>query len=361
MRLSKGIPLGLIWLSLVVRPAGAAGPLGAAEKREAVQAIARIYREQYVYPDVAEKMASLILSREREGKYADLQDGKELARQLTIDLYSVCQDRHVTVAYVPERIARRKAMSADQLAAEDMQEARRRNFGFSEARVLEGRVGYLKMTYFDGSSEAFAAASSALSFLAHCDALILDVRYNPGGDAAMAQFLASYFLPGPAVLLDQFHYRQGGRVDQLWSLPYVPGRRLTQTDLYILIDRYTFSAAEGLAYDLQALKRAVVVGEPSVGGAHVTEDKTVLDCYLLFVPVGYSRNPVTGTNFEGKGVQPDFPAAGPTALDQAHLKALTQLQEKGPDAGRRQEQERARKAVQDRIAASPAPPLKKTE
>ena len=100
----------------------------------------------------------------------------------------------------------------------------------------------------------------------------------------MAQFLASYFLEGAPVLLDELHYRRGGRVEQLWSLPFVPGNKLAGTDLYILVDAYTFSSAEGLAYDLQSLRKAVIVGEPSVGGAHAVETQTAPVPAVMPVP-----------------------------------------------------------------------------
>jgi len=93
----------------------------------------------------------------------------------------------------------------------------------------------------------------------------ISLSFNPGGDSAMVQFLASFFLGDEPVLLDEFHSPREGRISQLWSLPYVLGKKPVQADLYILTDGYTFSAAEGLAYDLQALKKAAIVGTPSAG------------------------------------------------------------------------------------------------
>lgn len=330
----------------IVAPAQA---LGAKDKKEAVQAIALAYETGYVYPAVGKKMADLLRRKAAAGKYDALAGGRELAREITADLFSVCADRHAVVAFMPERIQKRKNSDPQRLAAEELQEARRANFGLQEARIMAGNVGNLKLTSFAGSTEALAAAAAAMQFLGRCEALVIDVRFNPGGDAAMAQFLASYFFEGEPVLLDEFHYRRDGRIDQLWSLPYVPGKKLTGTDLYILIDAYTFSAAEGLAYDLQALKRAVIVGVPSVGGAHVTETQTVLDSYLLFMPVAYSKNPVTGTNFQGKGVQPDLQFNGETALLSTHIHALEQLLKKSHDPSRKAELEAVLKKVKEKM------------
>lgn len=329
----------LLMILLAARAAVPAQALDGKEIKAAVQAIAQVFESGYVYPELGRKMAGRLRQKAAAGEYDALAGGRDLARQITEDLQSISADRHAVVFYKPEQIQRRKNTDPQQLADKELQSARRANFGFEEARVLDGNVGYLKLSSFDGSAEAFAAAAAALQFLSHCEALVLDVRFNPGGDPAMAQFLASYFLEGGPVLLDELHYRRDGRVEQLWSLPYVPGSKLTRTDLYILIDAFTFSSAEGLAYDLQALKRAVIVGEPSAGGAHAVETRTVLDSYLLFLPVAFSKNPVTGTNFQGKGVQPDLKANGKTAVLDTQIHALEQLLKKNPDQSRKAELE----------------------
>jgi hypothetical protein len=108
----------------------------------------------------------------------------------------------------------------------------------------------------------------------------------------------------------------------MWSLPYVPGQKLEHTDLYILMSGLTFSAAEGMAYDLKALKRAIVVGESSMGGAHPVDRVTVKDKFIVNIPYAFSKNPITQDNFEGKGVKPDVEIISENALSKAHSLAL---------------------------------------
>jgi C-terminal processing protease CtpA/Prc len=98
----------------------------------------------------------------------------------------------------------------------------------------------------------------------------------------------------------------------------VPGRRFGATrPVYLLISKRTFSAAEAFAYDLQALGRAVVVGEPSGGGAHPFEYRRVGTHFVLSLPEGRSINPVTGKDWEGVGVQPDVVVPEAQALEKA--------------------------------------------
>jgi len=327
------------WLLLLSLPCMAqpSDTLTSLQKKEAVGRIAEIYESRYVYPDSGKRMADLIRNNLSAGAYDALGDGRAFARQITQDLRSVIADLHLTVAFLPEEVEKRRSASADVLAGEERKEARRRNHGFREVKVLDGNVGYLRVSSFEGSPEAFATAGHALQFLWHCEALIMDLRFNPGGDAGMVQFLASRFFEGPRVLLDEFHYRKENRVEQLWSLPVDSGESLAGMDLYILIDRYTFSAAEGLAYDLQALKRAVILGSVSAGGAHIAEEETLAEGFLLFIPVAYSKNPITHGNFQGKGIIPDVPLNPEKALTEAHLLALEKRMQKETDPAYKEE------------------------
>ncbi len=319
-------------------------PLKVETKKAAVRQIAREYESRYVDAEIGRRLSQVLLRNDAAGQYDAIVDGKLFARRLTEDLRSVAMDFHMTVAYLPERIKKKKETPPRQLAEEERRQSRADNYGFSEVKVLEGGVGYLRLSSFDGSPEAMETAAAAMRFLRFCPSLILDLRFNPGGDPAMVQFLASYFLDGEPVLLDEFHYRENDRMEQMWSLPYVPGERLGDTDLYLLIDRFTFSSAEGLAYSLQARKRATVVGTKSAGGAHVAETAAVLDCFLLYIPTAASKNPITKGNFQGIGVIPDVPLTEEKALEEAHLLALKKLMIKSADP---KEQERFKALIQD--------------
>ena len=93
----------------------------------------------------------------------------------------------------------------------------------------------------------------------------------------------------------------------------------------MLTGESTFSAAEELSYDLQQLGRAVLVGERTRGGAHPCEGWTVHPQLEATIPMGRAVNPVSGTNWEGVGVQPDVPCAAAEAVDRAHALALARL------------------------------------
>ncbi len=85
------------------------------------------------------------------------------------------------------------------------------------------------------------------------------------------------------------------------------------------------------AYNLQALKRARIVGERTKGGAHPSRNHRLNDHFELTIPFARSINPITRTNWEGTGVVPDLPANADEALGVAHLAALKGLAGKDSD------------------------------
>jgi C-terminal processing protease CtpA/Prc len=92
--------------------------------------------------------------------------------------------------------------------------------------------------------------------------------------------------------------------------------------LYILTSSRTFSAPEALAYDMQALKRATLVGETTHGGANPTTIFRITDYFSASIPFGSSISAVTKTDTEGAGVKPDVAVPADQALLTAHLMAL---------------------------------------
>ena len=150
----------------------------------------------------------------------------------------------------------------------------------------------------------------------------------------MLALFTSYFFNG-SVHLNDLAFRIAGTKDynvkQMWTLPYVPGQRYVDKEVYVLTSQRTFSAAEEFTYDLQALKRATVVGETTAGGANPGGPYRVGDHFYAAMPMGHSVNPVTKTNWEGKGIAPDIKVPEKNALTAAQRVALQHLVEKTTD------------------------------
>ena len=90
----------------------------------------------------------------------------------------------------------------------------------------------------------------------------------------------------------------------------------------------TFSAAEAFSYELQQLKRAIIIGEKTAGGAHLTGSVIATDKFYVRIPQGRTTSPVTNSNWEGVGVTPDIKASADDALKTALSKALERIKDR---------------------------------
>ena len=94
----------------------------------------------------------------------------------------------------------------------------------------------------------------------------------------------------------------------------IEGLNFGEADVYVLTSSRTFSGGEGFAYDLQAAQRATVVGEVTAGGAHAQRSERIDERFDVAMPWARVVNPITKSNWEGTGVQPDVAVAANDAL-----------------------------------------------
>ncbi len=107
--------------------------------------------------------------------------------------------------------------------------------------------------------------------------------------------------------LNDLYNRKDDATIQYWTLPFVPGNRLADKPAFVLTSNSTFSGAEEFAYNLKNLKRATIIGETTGGGAHPVDGHRIDDHFMIGVPFARAINPVSKTNWEGTGVEPDVP------------------------------------------------------
>ena len=236
-------------------------PLTAEERSEVVDSISSILNRAYVFADVGEKIANHLRQKAMDGSYESISDPNQFAQLLTDDVRAINDDRHLRVGFSPEMIAERRNTVSPEDSIAFVERQRRNgqlsNHGFREVRVLEGNIGYLNLSGFYHVDEfSGATAEAAMNFLSNTDALIIDLRANGGGSPSMIQLITSYLYDSERVHLNNFYSRIEDDITQTWTLPYVPGKRRPDVDVYVLTSNRTFSAAEEFSYNLLNLKRA---------------------------------------------------------------------------------------------------------
>jgi len=314
----------------------------AAKKQAIVDEISTLLNKNYIFAETAKKMEDLIRSRLKNGDYGKFSGAAEFAGAVSLDLAAASKDRHLGFALDPEtaadirRIMGQSEEEAKKVRERRLQASRRDNFGFRKVERLPGNIGYLDFRIFQSPDQAGATAVAAMNFLAYCDAIIVDLRQNGGGDPAQIQLISSYFFPQPAHLND-LYYRAADTTENYWTMPYVPGPKPVAADLYILTSSRTFSGAEEFSYNMKNLKRATIIGETTGGGAHPTDAMIVQEDFILRVPIARAINPVSKTNWEGTGVTPDVAVPAAQAYDRAYTMALEKLASKAAEPQRKAE------------------------
>jgi hypothetical protein len=241
-------------------------------KAAAVDSVSWALNKTYVFEDVAKEMEKHLRRKIKRGEYDELNTMQDFARQLTEDIREVSHDRHLGVQFMSDELLAEYQQGdedPDAAHAREFERSRRYNFQFKKLEIMDGNVGYMKLNGFNDTSLSGPTAVAAMNFLGYTDALIIDLRDNGGGSPSLIQTLMAYLLDG-STHLNSFYVRDGDSLQQFWSAPYVPGPQM--------------------------------------------------------VDVG-AINPISGTNWEGTGVQPDIEGPADLALDTAYLDALTKLRE----------------------------------
>jgi hypothetical protein len=295
--------------------------IGAPERAAVIDGLVGKILKIYVYPDVAKQMEQAIRDRQAKKEYDTISSCLELAKVLTRHLRDICKDDHLSVDFFANGIPYDSEKKPDPREVEEYRRAgMRRNYEFRKVERLEGGIGLLQVDGFYPAEWITETAAGAMSFLANSESIILDLRQNSGGQSG-GGLLCSYFFKEETHLTD-FYNRPENTTRQFWSYPVAGAEKFADKDLYILTSRRTFSASEALAYDMQALKRATIVGETTGGGAHGTTIYRITDHFSASIPFCRGINPATKTDWEGTGVKPDVAVPADQALLTAHLLAL---------------------------------------
>ena len=277
-------------------------PLTQAAISKTINGIIVELREGYVFADRGARAADALEKSLEENTYVGVTDPNRFAQQISDQLRAITEDGHMRMIF-GSPFSSQPAPSTTQ------------NAGF-EVKRLDGNIGYIHLARFVPPDMFNPAADDAMRKLSDTAALIVDMRDNGGGHPASVAYLVSFFLDsGQRVHINDLIWRNRGtstfRTESFWSSP-TPVRYLGKP-VYVLVGPNTYSAGEEFAYDLQALKRATVVGEKTRGGANPGGLVDLGSNFFAVVPTGRAENPITRTNWQGVGVLPDIEAVSETA------------------------------------------------
>ena len=348
---------GAIAFATVSSTTWAMQPMVPEEASVTVETLATYITDLFYDRERGQQIAADLRTALEAGDFAGITDGDVLASEMTRRLSP--HDRHFSVSFIG-RQAVVEAMNANDGAppADPEAQMQRENYGFSRVDILPGNIGYIDLQFFWPIQAAEPTATAALNLLGNTNAIIIDLRRNNGGSPSMVQFLASHFLAlGQPVLLNTFLSPDEEQPRELWSLPSHPAGNRPDIPVVILTSGNTGSAAEALPYHMQAMERATIIGSSTAGAGNIGGVFLTDEGFSLFIATAGSRNPITGTNWEGTGVIPDIEVESAEALNRALDFLYTELAGNSADSDGLREIEWARELLRSHTGEirSPSP------
>jgi len=167
------------------------------------------------------------------------------------------------------------------------------------ARVLDGDVGYIRITEFsEHTAEQFDAALDRL-LKQNIGALVIDLRNNPGGllDAAV-EVAEPFFRKGELIV-----YTQGRKPSDRDDYRSESDGEPLDLPVAVLINAGTASAAEVVTGALKDTRRAVIVGERSFGKGSVQSIFKLKNGEGLRLTTAHYYTP-NGVSIHEKGIEP---------------------------------------------------------
>lgn len=310
---------------------------------QVVHEMSEVLAEQYIFSEVGDSMAKALMTRLENGDYDSLVDATEFTDQLTEELRALSNDEHLVIFYSEDKLTTEEEYlnPTSEMLIQDQNMHKYFNAGVRSVGRLDGNIGYLEFTGFMDAEPSAAILANAMDFLKDTGGLIIDLRKNTGGMPETVALLASYFLGPDPVHVDSIYWKKSDTTEEYWSTADLDGAWYgTERPVLILNSERTFSAAEAFSYAMQAFGRAEIVGELTRGGAHPAGMQRIADNFYLWVSKGRAINAVTGENWEGTGVSPDYPVAADAALETAHKLILKPVIEQTEFILDRQDRER---------------------
>lgn len=175
--------------------------------------------------------------------------------------------------------------------------------------TIDGTIGYIHLGDFIPSQKFYADAMDAiLGQLKDMKGVIVDIRDNPGGNDATAQYVAGRFADTRRLYMT-VRKKSGPGSDAFttpvdWYVEPTGGTRYTRP-IILLTSRWTQSAGETFTLAMDHLNHVTLLGDYTSGAFSDNIAKELPNGWFCFMSIGDYRA-ADGLSYEGIGVTPDI-------------------------------------------------------
>ncbi len=168
-----------------------------------------------------------------------------------------------------------------------------------ESEMLEGNIAYIRLTSFNSNAVQQLSLELESSLAQNPQALIFDLRDNPGGFLNQSVSVADLFLSEGVVL---YQRNSNGEEEIFRSQDGDIGETIP---LIVLVNAGSASASEIVAGAIQDRGRGIIIGDVSFGKGSVQNTLTLPDGSELRVTIARWYTPNNQT-IDGQGITPDI-------------------------------------------------------
>ena len=164
-------------------------------------------------------------------------------------------------------------------------------------QMLENNIGYIEITEFDDVTEDQFAEALAECKGSGMQALIIDLRSNPGGNLSTVCEICRMVLPKGKIVYTEDKY---GKRDEYTC----DGVRALQVPCVVLVNGYSASASEIMAGAMKDHGIATIMGTTTFGKGIVQRVIALSDGSAVKLTVSKYYTP-NGNDIHEKGIEPD--------------------------------------------------------
>ena len=282
--------------------------LSASDIKQYVTDINRVLASEYQDKAKLDLIASALAHKFVINTAIEYSSANEFARDAAIVLRNITSDAYIELASATPSISLSTSQSSNSKAPD---------YGIANVDILDNNIGVLKLNYFSLDPQALPALREVFENLKDTDALIVDLTDAEGQSVPVAQYLLSYLLPEQTELAKVSVV--ASTTQALHAIPTIDlpidSRFVTNKPLYVLTSAFTSPTGEFIAYALKHFDKALIVGEPTMGIATMTQTFKLNDKLNLTLPYAHFQHPVTKANWSDSGVTPDHNVSASFSLE----------------------------------------------